>query len=370
MVRRSWLSRVTFGVVLFLTLATPAIGGPAVGDLPEALLPLVGDTDSFAEGINNRGDVVGRSLGAVTTAVRWDRQRNSYNDATALLPLPGDASSFAVAINNRGQVVGHSRTGQGPCGLTAVDTAVVWDRHGVPTALGPLPGDVEARARGINDAGIVTGISLGPRDAGTCFTVFTPVVWDRNGNPTELSIVAGFLEGFVGDGHSSINNNGAVAGGSIDFNFFPFIIARLWDRQGGATDLMAPVGYFNAAANAINNNGLVVGQTFDVGGADMAVLWDRNGNPATLPPLMGDPESSAAAVNDRGQAAGSSGIDLFGFFGTPAGTAVVWGQDGNPTALAPLAGDTDSFAFAINEPGRVVGTSRDAGGTSTAVVWR
>lgn len=355
-------------LLLVLTVA-PALAGPPADATPTALPPLGGDTESFATGINNRGDVVGYSVGAVTTAVRWDRHGNSYRDANALLPLPGEASSLAVAINNRGQVAGQSRTGQGPCGFTAADTAVVWDRHGAPTALRPLPGDVEARVRAINDVGIAAGISLGPRDPVTCNTSFRPVVWDRRGKPTELPIIAGFLEGFVGTGNS-INNIRTVAGGSIDFSFFPYITARVWDRRGRPTDLMAPAGYFNTSANAINNSGAVVGETFDIGGADMAVLWDRDGNAATLPPLMGDPESSAAAINNRGQVAGSSGIDLFGFFGPPAGTAVVWDKKGNPTALAPLAGDADSFAFAINEPGRVVGNSQDASGANTAVIWR
>ena len=52
------------------------------------------------------------------------------------------------------------------------------------------------------------------------------------------------------------------------------------------------------------------------------------------------------------------------------GTAVVWDKRGVPTALAPLRGDTDSFGFGINDRGHVVGNSRAADGTTTAVIWR
>jgi uncharacterized membrane protein len=101
------------------------------------------------------------------------------------------------------------------------------------------------------------------------------------------------------------------------------------------------------------------------------VVWDRKGNATTLPPLDGDPDSAGQAINNRGAVAGNSGFDLFGFFGLPTGTAVVWDKHGVPTALNPLAGDTDSFASGINDDRHVVGRSFDANtGTNTAVVWR
>ena len=155
--RRPWLRRGLLGMMLVFILAAPALGGTPNSDTPRALSPLVGDTDSFGRGINNRGQVAGYSQGAVTTAVRWDRDGN----ATPLLPLGTDLHSFGEAVNNRGQVVGRSRSGQSLC-ATAVDTAVVWDKHGVATALSPLPGHVEARGYGINNRGILLRSFIGP----------------------------------------------------------------------------------------------------------------------------------------------------------------------------------------------------------------
>ena len=56
-------------------------------------------------------------------------------------------------INNRGTAVGWSKA------QNSIDTAVVWDDDGIPTALPPLPGELESFAYGINDAGQIVGTS-------------------------------------------------------------------------------------------------------------------------------------------------------------------------------------------------------------------
>lgn len=85
--------------------------------------------------------------------------------------------------------------------------------------------------------------------------------------------------------------------------------------------------------------------------------------PMELLPLTGDNRSSAAAINTRGAVAGTS----TNANGTT--TAVVWDRQGRTKVLLPLEGDTDSSAAAINARGEVAGTSIDARGVSTAVVW-
>ena len=51
-------------------------------------------------------------------------------------------------------------------------TAIVWDKHGTPTALAPLPGDAFSYAGGMNNSGAVAGFSHNP-GTGTD----TAVVW-------------------------------------------------------------------------------------------------------------------------------------------------------------------------------------------------
>ncbi len=378
--RQPWLRRGLLFALLLLMVAAPALGGPKGSDTPRALAPLPGDTDSFAQDINNRGQVVGRSVGAVTTAVVWDPDGN----ATALLPLPGATSSFGEGINNRGQVVGRSSTND-PC---PVDTAVVWDRHGVATPLAPLPGDVVSRAFAINSRGDVSGLSLGPLIAPpACAAAWTAVIWDKDGNPTALSPLTapaplgGFYEsgtGFFGGG-GGMNNRGAVVGVSInaapvdpagDFIF----VGTLWDRQHNPNRLLADVGCVPVGGceiqltNGINNSGVVAGGGWDINTfAPYATVWDRDGNPTDLPPLSGDPDAEAFDINNRGAISGTSGT--YPNFGV-AGTAVVWDEHSVPNALPGLPGSASCFGAGINDPGHAVGRCVDAAGTATAVVWR
>jgi probable HAF family extracellular repeat protein len=112
-------------------------------------LPTVGsDPDGQAQGINERGQVVGYS-GTCTTAshaVLWE-DGNAFQ-----LPGLGPArSNIAWAINDRGQIVGQSRS---PNGTTRL--AVLW-QNGEITNLKTLPGDFGAIATGINNRGQVVG---------------------------------------------------------------------------------------------------------------------------------------------------------------------------------------------------------------------
>lgn len=354
------------GATLLLLLAcgvAPALAASPGSSTPTALAPLPGDSDSIAFDITNGGDVLGHSIGATTTGVVWDRHGNTR----MLLPLAGDTASFAQSINAGGDVVGYSRSGASPCGFG--DTAVKWDRHGVAMTLQPLPGDVEAQAYGINNEGIMVGISLAPPRA-DCTAASTPVRWDEHGNATALaSPVAALPEGKA----NGANQNGTISGFVNDATGTVFS-AVLWDRDGVPTVLPAPPASVTATFG-LSNNGVFVGPALDVFFASSALLWDRHGNPpSVLAPLGADPEAYAISVNDNGEVAGVSGAFLFGellgLFKPPA-TAVRWDQHGAPTALPPLPGDAFSFAGDLNDYGEAVGYSHDPGTeTDTAVVWR
>ena len=85
----------------------------------------------------------------------------------------------------------------------------------------------------------------------------------------------------------------------------------------------------------------------------------------SLTPLAGDSDSLAFAINRLRAVAGVS-------FGAGSETAVLWDSrrgSRKPLALPPLAGDSDSAARAINDAGQVAGFS---GGDDrhTAVLWR
>jgi probable HAF family extracellular repeat protein len=113
---------------------------------------LVGnDVDGFAFWINDRGQAVGYS-GNCTTALHGASWKNGL--VSTLLDL--GAGALAQGINNRGQVVGQVTT---PDGSTV---AAVWlnGTDGAVTNLYTAPGDAVAFASGINDSGQVVGSSL------------------------------------------------------------------------------------------------------------------------------------------------------------------------------------------------------------------
>ena len=116
-------------------------------------LPLVGnDTDGFAFWINDQGQAVGYSGNCISAlhGVSW---KNGI--VSTLLDL--GTGALAQGINNRGQIVGQVGS---PDGTTFL--AAVWQNgaDGAVTNIGTPPGDAAAFASGINDQGQVVGSSL------------------------------------------------------------------------------------------------------------------------------------------------------------------------------------------------------------------
>jgi probable HAF family extracellular repeat protein len=116
-------------------------------------------------------------------------------------------------------------------------------------------------------------------------------------------------------------------------------------RDYEATELVGLGG--ESSADAINDQGQVVGFSETASGEWHAVLW-HDGKVTDLGTLGGE-SSSATAINDEGQVVGSSE--------TASGEehAFLW-EDGKMTDLGTLGGNW-STAFAINDQGQVVGIS-------------
>jgi probable HAF family extracellular repeat protein len=116
-------------------------------------LPLVSlDTDGDAFWINDLGQAVGYS-GNCTTALHGVSWKNDI--VSTLLDLGNGA--IAQGINNRGQIVGQVGSADGSTFLAAV-----WQNgaDGPVINIGTAPGDAAAFASGINDRGQVVGSSL------------------------------------------------------------------------------------------------------------------------------------------------------------------------------------------------------------------
>lgn len=184
----------------------------------------------------------------------------------------------------------------------------------------------------------------------------------------------------------SINNSGMVAGGSNTAGQYDFVMQTAFLWEGGQPINLGTLGGStcpdcSSEGSAASANGTValLSETaaLDPNGEDfcefnvnrpdrpnhqcLAALWTK-GALAALPRLPGGNNAEAFYTNKQGQTVGVSEI------GTPDGTCatphqvlrfqgVRWAADGTPLALAPLAGDTVSFAFTNNDVGQAVGFS-------------
>ncbi len=138
----------------------PVVWEPG-GDI-RRLRTLPGDPDGAATAINDLGQAVGisgtcdQAVGRFTAAhaVIWQ-------DRTVMeIPTFGGISwNTPQAINNRGQVVGFANL-PGDTNGQFQPMGFIWSKRSGLTKIQPLPGDTNTFANGINDLGVVVGLSL------------------------------------------------------------------------------------------------------------------------------------------------------------------------------------------------------------------
>jgi probable HAF family extracellular repeat protein len=280
-------------------------------------LPSLGGTFSSAVGIDDSGHmIVGRSFLPGDTAyhaVLWNvgerddqnlgEGNNQRRGAIQDLGTLDGPNSFAQGLNNRGQIVGYADLSG------TVSHAFLRDRGGMHD-LGSL-GGMLSEAHAINDAGQVLGDSSLPGEqAGHAF------LWAR-GVMTDLGTLGG--PSSVGSSNG-INNQGQAVGGSdtsipdpsttcagLAPGAFPETHAFVW-ASGVMHDLGTFPGDPDSGASAINDSGQVVGGSSDFcGNGGHVDLW-QNGTVSDLNALI--PAASGwlflvpTGINARGQITG------------------------------------------------------------------
>jgi probable HAF family extracellular repeat protein len=123
---------------------------------------------------------------------------------------------------------------------------------------------------------------------------------------------------------------------------------------------LGTLGGEEAAANAINDHGGVVGWSLLANGRSHAFLW-RAGKMRDLGALAGG-ASEATEINNNDVVVGWTTV------ASGAKRAVKW-QNGNITKLGTLGG-RNSVATAINDLGVIVGWSETNTGKTHAFIWR
>jgi probable HAF family extracellular repeat protein len=256
----------------------------------------------------------------------------------------GGNESTARSINNNGQIVGWADDSSGNSIATLFDPT----GGGNNIALSGL----RSEAWSINNNGQIVGCLWD-------FFPWSPVPWAPSPIATLFdptgggnNIILGTLGGVQSRAYS-INNNGQIVGQSFDVG--PYNIPRneraiLFDSTGGEHNIdLGTLGReYNSGALSINNNGQIVG--WDVG---RATLFDPTGGRHNI--ALSNLGSRASSINNQGQIVGwvwgDTPVYQRAILFYPTGS-------GNNIDLGTLGG-TRSCALSINEQGQIVGWAYD-----------
>jgi probable HAF family extracellular repeat protein len=242
-----------------------------------------GSASTFANGINDRGQIVGVS--DTTTGSFF-----LYSDGVYSLinGPPGSLGTTAYGINNRGQIVGLAAIPPVPF-FSSREEGFVYSGGNYTILQDPFAGPLGTRATGINDAGRIVGI-----------------YWDSNNIPHGFLYNAGSYETLTQATFAyGINNQNQIVGWYAGEGFL----------FNGTT--YAPINVPSAkgtVASGINDASEIVGDYDPITGSTRGFLYS-DGNYFTLP----DPIQAPQGINDRGQIVGYSedSLGVHSFLATP-----------------------------------------------------
>jgi probable HAF family extracellular repeat protein len=288
--------------------------------------------------------------------------------------LPGAYFANPMANNDLGQIVGFAANtipdANSMAGLGYQTRAFVWDATTGMQDIGTLPSGTDAMAGVINERGQVVGwsyTSLNLNLDNLCFgnaLTTGSFIWDKTSGMRDIGNLGGSSCTVAHD----LNRRGQIVGGSdIPLELqHPFV----WDSATGMTDLGTPDGGYGVA-NALNEQGDVVGLGEANGGPSHAMLWRKLGGKWQMMDLgaMGSDCGFAESINASRQ--------IIGIAGSSAGDgncdSAFFSDDGGPMVnlnalIPPNSGLQINEAGQINDRGEITVNASDASGNNHAVL--
>jgi len=324
---------------------------------PVVSLGNLGCGHSEADRVLSNGDVVGQSCLAsgASRVFYWTSKGGVMTDigtlggnSTDLIPgVSGTCGCYQFDVNDSGQVAGESQT------PSLRSHAFMWSQSGGMTDLGVLPGDDISAATGINSIGQVVGYSISLTTSQT--EAFS---WTAPGPMVPLA------PGYSYSRAEAVNDNGQVVGTAQSSDGVDH--AFLWSASAGMVDLGHLPGDVSAEAYAINGSGQVVGTSNDANGDTHPFFWTAPGPMIDLGTLGNGTDDEALALNDNGQVVGS------GITSNSVQHAFLWTQSGGMIDLgATVEGAVfqSSTADTINDLGQVGGQVVAATGQAEGFIW-
>jgi probable HAF family extracellular repeat protein len=297
-----------FSCFAFFPSATPTgdvcLGFAWQDGLMTPLPALAGGYDSYAAGVNNRGQVVGWAEDGVLDptcnnappasqflqfeAVIWGPK---LTEMTQLPPFPGDPDSAATAINDRGQVIGISGLCSNAVGGASAEHALLWE-NGKLINLGNIGGMAWNTPVALNNHGQIVGFAntSGDQNAGPSPTAF---IWTQATGMQPLPLLNGDKNSIAFD----INEKGQVVGQSAGANDGPIGERAFFYENGMVLDLNALIqpdtSLYLTNAQGINDRGEIAGTAYDTNtGAFVAFV--------AVPAYGGESEAGSSRVKSEG----------------------------------------------------------------------
>lgn len=228
-----------------------------------------GGNNGFATGANNLREVVGWAENGVPDDACVSPQVLQFRPAMWSLGPPDvihelplfqdDTSGAATAINDNGQIVGISGICDQAVGRHTAKHAVLWENGGV-TDLGNLGAEWWNTPTAINEDGVIVGFAGDP--AFVEGDILHAFIWTTEHGMQELKPLQGRTPEHVDSEAYGINEDGVVVGVSCDVNAVD-CRAVIWDHSDIPTDLNDLKGDYAAhleSAKDINDKGEITGR--------------------------------------------------------------------------------------------------------------